>query len=294
MKLRPKQKYKIIKQLSLKTETLCLIAEVSKSGYYKWLKHSDEPEKDYDDYLLIKEIFDRGKAKCGFRTIKMKLSEKGLVMNKKKIIRIMKKYNLIVKIRRRNPYKMIMKKSLEHRTFENKLNRMFLQTVPLKVFSTDITYLPYNYRFAYLSVVKDLASGEVVAWNMERHLEMTLVLNTVENMKNNPVLTESLLSRAMIHSDQGFHYTNPLYIQEIKKINMTQSMSRKGNCIDNAPIESFFGHLKDEVDYKSCKTFEELHSLIEDYMKYYNNERQQWNLKKMTPVQYRNHLLTCV
>ena len=71
-------------------------------------------------------------------------------------------------------------------------------------------------------------------------------------------------------------------------------MSRKGNCIDNAPIESFFGHMKDDVDYKSCKTFEELHSLIENYMKYYNNERQQWNLKKMTPVQYRNHLLTNV
>jgi transposase InsO family protein len=217
VKLRPKQKYKIIKQLGLKVKTLCLIAGVSKSGYYKWLKHSDEPEKDCDDYLLIKALFDHGKAKYGFRTIKMKLLEKGLVMNKKKIIRIMKKYHLVVKIRRRNPYKMIMKKSLEHRTFENKLNRMFRQTVPLKTFSTDITYLPYNYRFAYLSVVKDLASGEVVAWNMERHLEMSLVLNTVENMKNNPVLTESVLSQAMIHSDQGFHYTNPCYIQELKK-----------------------------------------------------------------------------
>ena len=70
-------------------------------------------------------------------------------------------------------------------------------------------------------------------------------------------------------------------------------MSRKGNCIDNAPIESFFGHLKDDVDYKKCKTFEELYSLIAEYMEYYNNDRQQWNLKKMTPVQYRNHLLTC-
>jgi len=71
-------------------------------------------------------------------------------------------------------------------------------------------------------------------------------------------------------------------------------MSRKGNCIDNAPIESFFGHLKDDVDYEKCKTFNEIHSLIANYMKYYNNERQQWNLKKMTPVNYRNHLLTAV
>lgn len=71
-------------------------------------------------------------------------------------------------------------------------------------------------------------------------------------------------------------------------------MSRKGNCIDNAPMESFFGHLKDDVDYKNCKTFEELSLLITEYVKYYNQERQQWNLKKMTPVNYRNHLLTCV
>lgn len=79
----------------------------------------------------------------------------------------------------------------------------------------------------------------------------------------------------------------------VSGLNMIQSMSRKGNCIDNAPIESFFGHLKDDVDYKSCKTFEELNLLITEYVKYYNHQRQQWNLKKMTPVQYRNHLLTC-
>lgn len=107
-------------------------------------------------------------------------------------------------------------------------------------------------------------------------------------------MTVSLFENIMIHSDQGFHYTNPLYIKQIKELGMVQSMSRKGNCIDNAPIESFFGHLKDEIDYKSCKTFEQLHSLIEEYMGYYNNERQQWELKKMTPVEYRNHLLSCV
>jgi transposase InsO family protein len=95
----------------------------------------------------------------------------------------------------------------------------------------------------------------------------------------------------MIHSDQGVHYTNPLYIEMVKQLKMIQSMSRKGNCIDNAPIESFFGHLKDDVDYKSCKTFEELHSLTEEYVRYYNHQRKQWELKKMTPVDYRNHLL---
>jgi len=265
---------------------LCVIAGVSRSGYYQWLKQSDGPEKDYSDYLLVKEMFNKGKAKWGFRTIQMNLSEK---MNHKKIIRIMKKYNLFTKIRKKNPYKMIMKKSLEHRTCENKLDREFDQGIPFRTFCTDITYLPFNYKFAYLSVIKDIASGEIMAWNLTKHLEMGLVMDTVENMKNN----ENLLSfeEIMIHSDQGFHYTNPEYIKAIKDLKITQSMSRKGNCIDNAPIESFFGHLKDDVDYKDCQTFEELYLLIKEYMKYYNNERRQWELKKMTPVEYRNHLL---
>jgi transposase InsO family protein len=274
----------------LEVKILCAIAKVSRSGYYEWLQHSDEPEKDHDDYLLVKDIFDKGKRKYGFRTVQMRLfSEKKIIMNHKKIIRIMKKYQLFVKIRILNPYKAIMKKSLEHRTCENKLNREFKQDVPFKVLSTDITYLPFNHRFAYLSVIKDIASREVVGWNMAQHLEMDLVLDTVENMQNN---SESFTD-AMIHSDQGFHYTNPLYIEKLKELKMIQSMSRKGNCIDNAPIESFFGHLKDDVDYKHCKTFKEIYSLIAEYMKYYNNDRQQWNLKKMTPVEYRNHLLTC-
>ncbi len=270
---------------------LCNMAKVSRSGYYKWLKHADEPEKDHEDYLLIKGMFDQGRAKYGFRTIQMKLSEKGKTMNHKKISRIMNKYSLIAKIRRRNPYKTIMKKSLEHRTFENVLNRKFDQNIPFNVFCTDITYLPFNHRFAYLSVIKDVASGEIMAWNLARHLEMDLVINTVENMKSNNAV--SSFENVMIHSDQGFHYTNPLYVEKIKILNMIQSMSRKGNCIDNAPVESFFGHLKDDVDYKYCKTFEELHLLIEEYVEYYNNGRQQWELKKMTPVDYRNHLLSC-
>lgn len=269
----------------MEVKTLCLIAGASKSGYYKWFKLADVPEKDHDDHLLIKEIFDKGKGKYGWRTIKMKLSEKEILMNHKKIIRIMKKYDLITKIRRRNPYKMIMKKSLGHRTFENKLQREFNQSVPFKVFCTDITYIPFNHRFAYLSAVKDVASGEIVAWNLAGHLEMGLVIDTMEKLEHS--------DGALIHSDQGFHYTNPQYIQKVQDLNMVQSMSRKGNCIDNAPIESFFGHLKDDVDYKGCKTFEELYSLIKKYMEYYNHGRQQWKLKKMTPVEYRNHLLAC-
>jgi transposase InsO family protein len=81
------------------------------------------------------------------------------------------------------------------------------------------------------------------------------------------------LAEILIHSDQGFHYTNPEYIKELKDLNMIQSMSRKGNCIDNSPVESFFGHFKVDIDYKECKTFEELSLVVEEYIEYYNNER---------------------
>ncbi len=229
-------------------------------------------------------MFEKGKSKWGWRNIQMHLErEKKIKMNHKKISRIMRKYNLVTKVRRKNPYKMIMKKTAEHRTFENKLGRNFLQTIPQRFFCTDITYIFFNNRVAYLSVVKDIASGEIMAWYLLPNITMELVLKTVEQMEK--------YNNALIHSDQGFHYTNPEYILKIKTSEMIQSMSRKGNCIDNAPIESFFGHLKDDVDYKGCKNFEELRLLIENYIRYYNHERPQWSRNKMTPVEYRCHLL---
>lgn len=281
-----------MKGLNQKIQLLCEIACVSKSGYYKWVKTSDKPDKDYGDYMVIKEIFEKGRCKLGWRSIQMKLfGDKQIVMNHKKIQRIMKKYHLFARIRGINPYKQIMKKSQEHRTCENLLDRHFGQMTPFQVFCTDITYLPYNHRMAYLSVVKDIASGEVVSWNLSQHIDMDIVMTTIANMRNNPIFQTISLKDILIHSDQGVHYTHPDYIRAIKELGMVQSMSRKGNCIDNAPIESFFGHLKDELDFKSCKTFEELRLLTTEQMEYHNNERYQWDLKKMTPVGYRNHLL---
>jgi putative transposase len=260
---------------------LCELAHVSRSGYYKWQQRADELNKDHLDYLLVKTVFDGSRGKFGWRSIKMALP----AMNHKKIQRIMRKYDLIAKVRRKNPYKAIMKKRLEHRIFPNLLKRQFNQSLPYKVFSTDITYIPFQNEFVFLSVVKDIASGEVMAWNVSRGLEMTLVADTVKQMPR------ELCENAMIHSDQGFHYTHPGYIEIVKGLKMIQSMSGKGSAIDNAPIESFFGHMKDELDYKSCRSFEELHLKIAEYMQYYNNERKQWTRNKMTPVRYRNHLL---
>ncbi|MGE3279127.1 MAG: IS3 family transposase [Candidatus Altimarinota bacterium] len=265
-------------------DVLCQLASVSRSGYYKWLLDADQPEKDFHDFLKIKEVFEQGKRKYGWRNIKMRLPH----MNHKKIQRIMRKYGLVATVRRKNPYRAIMKKTMEHRIFPNKLQRAFHQRSPFKVFCTDITYLPFLEKFAYLSVVKDVASGEVIAWKISLHMDMALVVGTMKGMPSD------LCEEALIHSDQGFHYTNPMYIEAVKELKMAQSMSGKGNCIDNAPIESFFGHMKDELDYKACRSFEQLCSKIEQYMRYYNYERKQWTRNRMTPVEYRNHLLTKV
>lgn len=198
----------------------------------------------------------------------------------------MKKYDLRTKIRRKNPYKQIMKQSLEHRTAPNILERAFQQDIPLTVLCTDITYIPLCNDFAYLSVIKDIASGEILAWNLSLGLRMDIVLDTMNKIRT--PLTEG----SIIHSDQGFHYTNPKFIQTVQHMNITQSMSRKGNCIDNAPIESFFGHMKDELEYKECTSFKELYLAIENYMTYYNQERKQWNRNRMTPVQFREYLFS--
>lgn len=206
-------------------------------------------------------------------------------MNHKKIQRIMRKYGLHAKVRRRNPYKHILQKSREHRVAPNILAREFHQPTPYTVFCTDITYLPFQGGFAYLSAVKDIASGEVVAWKASLGLEVELVTATLEAMRTLP------FRNALIHSDQGFHYTNPRFIVEAQKLGMIQSMSRKGMCIDNAPIESFFGHMKDELDYRDCATLEQLRAKIGAYMRYYNGERKQWGKKRMSPVDYREHLL---
>ena len=142
---------------------------------------------------------------------------------------------------------------------------------------------------AYLSTVKDASSNEILAYHVSDRITLDIATQTIHKLMNNKKVT--LHKDAFIHSDQGSHYTSPRYQKLLKKYSLGQSMSRRGNCWDNAPQESFFGHLKDDVDYQSARNLKEIKSKINHYMVYYNNYRYQWNLKKMTPIQYRNHLL---
>lgn len=274
---------------------MCKCSGVSRSGYYNYLisessrKKREENDEEIRDIILM--AFNHRGYKKGSRSIKMTLEgEFRILFNRKRIQRIMRKYSIICPIRRPNPYKKMCQATAEHFTFKNTLNRKFKQNIPRKVLLTDITYLKYGKgKTAYLSTIKDASTNEIVCYNHSEKIDLELVIQTFKKLKRNTKIR--LAKDAFIHSDQGWHYTNPDFQNLIKRMHLGQSMSRKGNCWDNAPQESFFGHLKDEVDIKSCNTYQELEVLISDYIDYYNNHRYQWNLKKMTPVQYRNHLL---
>lgn len=301
-KLSPSKIFKIIQNLikdfnlNKLTRYLCKIANVSTSGYYKFLNNFKTRDmKEYSDLkskeIILKAFNYRGYKK-GSRSIKMILKNKfNIIMNRKKIQRIMRKYNIICPIRKANPYKRIAKATKAHRVVPNKLNRAFKQNIPGKIMLTDITYMPYgNNKMAYLSTIKDSSTNEILAYKLSNSLAIDIVIETIDKLiKLKPF---RLHKDAFVHSDQGFHYTSPIFQRLLKENNLGQSMSRRGNCWDNAPQESFFGHMKDEIDYKNCNTIEELRILIDDYMDYYNNDRCQWNLKKLTPVQYRNQLLS--
>ncbi len=264
------------------------MAKVSRSGYYLYLKEKDERiKKDEKDCSLIKSVFN---SKTGARKIKMRLEDREIVMNVKKIRRIMRKYDLACKIRRVNKSRVSLQKNKENMFVKNLLNREFKQSIPHTLASTDITYLKHQNRFSFLSVVKDLASGEIIVWRLSRFMNLDLVLNTIGDLKRYFKKNNLDLSKLLLHSDQGFQYTNHAYHNKLKRLLITQSMSRRGNSVDNAPIESFFGHMKDEVEYAKLN-FAELETLIDEYMIEYNYKRKQWGRKRLAPVYYRNYLL---
>ena len=287
------EKYHLTNMISY----LCVVAGVSRSGYYRYFSLGNiktiETRNQNDEILrnnILKAYEFKGQKKSA-RQIKMTLqSQFNINYNLKRIRRIMKKYCICCPIRKPNPYKRMMKATREHSVLTNFLNREFKQNVPAKVLLTDITYLFYgDGKKAYLSTIKDGSTNEILAHNLSENLSLDIAIDTIHKLMKNTDIT--LSKDAFIHSDQGVHYTSPKFQKLVKDYNLGQSMSRRGNCWDNAPQESFFGHFKDEAHIKSCKSLDELNYEIDDYMNYYNIYRSQWGLKKMTPVQYRNHLL---
>ena len=279
-------------------QELCRIAGVSRSGYYNWIANESNriarEQRDRQDFERILEAYHyRGYAK-GIRGIHMRLlhMDPPVLMNLKKIRRLMGKYGLACPIRKANPYRRMAKAMKSDAIAANLLNREFEKYGPRKVLLTDITYIPCCGKFFYLSVILDAFTKQVLAYVFSNSLEVDFVLETVHIlMKNHGV---SLDVQTLIHSDQGCHYTCKKFRQIVSDSGLRQSMSRRGNCWDNAPQESFFGHMKDEVGaaLSLATSFEDAKAMLDDWMDYYNTDRGQWQLAKLSPNEFFDYYTT--
>lgn len=275
---------------------LCSIARVSRSGYYNRVnskdKRDEQERKDRHDFELILEAFSHRGYDKGVRGIHMRLlhMDPPILMNVKKISRLMHKYNLICPIRQANPYRRMAAALKTNNVADNLVNREFEEHGPRSILLTDITYIPYNGTFAYLSTIIDAFTKQVLSYAISDNLKLDFVLLTVEQLIRNHRI--SLDEETIIHSDQGVHYTSYKFIEIVKDSNLRQSMSRRANCRDNAPQESFFGHMKDEIDVSNCTDFCEVKDIIDDWIDYYNNERYQWDLAKLSPNEYYSYITT--
>ena len=274
---------------------LCEWAQVSRSGFYKYLNRIKLPTNkelsDREDFEYILEAYNHRSFKKGSRTIFMRLFRAGHPMSRNKIRRLMKKYRLVCPIRKPNPYKKALKSLEENAVVPNILKRQFKDMGPRYVILTDITYIFYgNCNKCYVSVMKDAYTNEILGYAASTSMEEDFVLDTV-NMCMEKHKRE-IPQNALIHSDQGIHYKAYSFKNLIHDNELRQSMSRKANCWDNAPQESFFGHMKDEIDISCCKEFADVKAIIDDYIDYYNNDRPQWNLAYLTPVEYYHYAIT--
>ena len=298
----PEVKFALIREATLRDNNLlkiskmCEIAGVSRSGYYNWCAsentrkiREDADRKDFD--LILEAYKFRGYDK-GARGIHMRLLHyPGIIMNVKKIRRLMRKYGLFCQIRRANPYRRMAREIQTSTIAANVVNREF-RRAPRKVLLTDITYLFFKNGKCYLSTILDAFTHEVLSYRVSLSLKVDFVLETTDKLIIEHGST--LDNETIVHSDQGCHYTSYAFIQKLKDAEFVQSMSRRGNCWDNSPQESFFGHMKDEISdlIAICITFEEVVARVDDWMDYYNNDRGQWDLLKLTPKEYYVYLQT--
>ena len=250
-----------------KLDNMCAALDIAKRTYYKYRGAED---KDYYDYLIIKEIFDESKRTYGYRRIcEGVLNKYGVILNHKKAARIMKKYNLKPEyVKRQRPN--TSKKRIEENVRPNLLKRQFNATEKNKIWVTDITYLIHNGKRAYLSTILDLYDRRVVAYKISKFNNIQLVTDTL----NEAIAKEKDVHGIILHSDQGFQYTSYEYKAICSSNGITISMSRKGTPIDDSPMESFHGILKKETLYNNDITnLEEYIALVEDWIEFYNTDR---------------------
>ena len=258
---------------------MCRFFEVSRSGYYDYVKRMDVPARDLPLAEKIRECQEHSHSTYGYRRVHIWLERQGIHKNPKTVLRVMQKYNLLSEVRRKKYHNYtngIYK-------YPNHLARDFRADRPNEKWVTDISYIRTGQGFLYLSVIRDLYDNSIVAYKTGTEQNINLVLSTIRAAKRKEKVTGSL----HLHSDQGFQYTSQAYYSLTKSYHITPSMSSRGNPYDNAMAENFFSILKTECIYRTkLKTYEEARLLIDEYIQFYNNERIQLKTK-LTPLEKR-------
>ena len=271
--MRPKAKYAVIYRHREKypVSVMCRFFSVSRSGYYGYVGRLGKPEKDA---ALAEEIRQQQKQSLrtyGYRRMQIALAAKGIYRNPKTILRVMKKYNLLSEIRRHRRW-VNMGQQL-HR-YENLLNRQFQADRPNHKWVTDISYIHTKQGVLYLSIIRDLYDNSIVAYKTGTEQTVNLVLDTIRLAMRRE--KKKVAAELQLHSDQGFQYTSQAYYKLTQKYGITPSMSRRGNCYDNAMAENFFSILKSECIYRhKPASFTEANDMIDSYIHFYNHERIQ-------------------
>ena len=274
-------KYKVIYRHREKysISEMCRFFEVSRSGYYAYVRRMDVPAKDLPLAEKIRECQSVCRNTYGYRRVHIWLERNGIHCNPKTVLRVMNKYNLLSVIRRKRYVKY---GEYLHR-YPNLLNRNFAAERPNQKWVTDISYIRTGQGFLYLSVIRDLYDNSIIAYRTGTEQNINLVLNTIKAAKRKEKVTAQL----QLHSDQGFQYTSQAYYKLTQRYGITPSMSRRGNPYDNALAENFFSILKTECIYRTkIATLAEARELIDDYIYFYNNQRIQTKTK-LTPMEFR-------
>ena len=262
---------------------MCKFFGVSRAGYYAWVQRLEQPDREAAHKQLIQEAYEKSHQTYGYRRITLWIRKhKGVWLNHKRVLRLMNVLQIRSIARKRKFFKNV--KSLEiYHCYDNVLNREFTASQPNQKWTTDITYLRIQQGWAYLSVIRDLFDGFIVAHELGTQNSLALVLNTLRQAK----LKEHIQAGLILHSDQGFQYTSHGYHLLTGEYAITPSMSRRGNCWDNAPMENFFGHLKEEaLHHVHHPTFHDLQQILDDYVHFYNYERIQLKTRQ-TPYETR-------
>ena len=269
---RHKEKYSV--------SEMCRFFEVSRSGYYGYVKRMDMPEKDLALGEKIRECQEKCGKTYGYRRVHIWLERNGIHKNPKTVLRVMQKYNLLSVIRRKRFYKY---NQHLHR-YKNLWEQDFHADRPNRKWATDISYIHTEQGVLYLSIIRDLYDNSIVAYKTGTQQTVGLVLDTIRAAKKKEKVTAEL----QLHSDQGFQYTSNQYFKLTQAYHITPSMSSKGNPYDNAMAENFFSILKTECIHRvKLKTYDEARRLIEEYIRFYNNERIQTKTK-LTPLEKRS------